>query len=445
MPTRLAAVVLLAAGFLVAPAAHAQIAGAAPGASLPDQPKLVLKPYQVADLVIPVGAGKEVKTDEARLIKLIQNTVAPKSWAQMGGQGTIDYFPLTLTLVVNQTPDVQEQVADLLARLRREQDTQVALEVRLVSLSDVVVERVGVDFNVNVPAAPAEQQQQAQPPAWVPCPADKAAFLNDKQLFLFLEGVQGEPRANVMQCPKVTTLSGQTAVVDTTTRQPFVTGLEASRREGKLVIIPKTEEIATGLRLSARPVVSADRRHVQVDLKIEQTELASPAVPVFPIAWQSGEVDDKGKPMQFTQFVQQPALNKRCLEQRVTIPDGGTVLLGGLKKVSEGRTEFGPPVLTKVPYVSRLFKNVGISREMQNVYVLVTPRVIVTEENECRPPACAEESEACPPACRQGKALAELLKAYDEACAAGHKDEAAKLAQAALILDPTCFAKGRGR
>jgi general secretion pathway protein D len=453
MPTRLAAALLLTAGFLAATAYAQESLVPVP---IADQPRLVLKPYQVADLIIPVGDGKAGKTDEARLIKLIQDTVAPKSWAAMGGRGTIDYFPLTMTLVISQAPDVQEQIADLLAALRREQDTQVALEVRLVTLSDVAVERVGCDFNVNVsaPAAPAEQQQQAQPPARVPCPADKAAFLNDKQVFLFLEGVQGEPRANVMQCPKVTTLNGQTAVVDTTTKQPFVTGLEASRCEGKLVIVPKTEEIATGLRMSARPVVSADRRYVQVDLKIEQTDLASAAVPLFPITWQSGEVDDKGKPVQVTQFVQQPALNKRCLEQRVTIPDGGTVLLGGLKRVTESRNEFGPPVLTKVPYVSRLFKNVGISREMQNVYVLVTPRVIVSEEQECKAtactrckdaPACAEESEACPPACRQGKALAELLKAYDEACAAGHKDEAAKFAQAALILDPTCFAKGRGR
>src|SRR5262249_6243761 len=154
-----------------------------------------------------------------------------------------------------------------------------------------------------------------------------------------------------------------------TTRQTFVTGLEAGRRGGQFVIVPKTEEIATGLRMSARPVVSADRRHVQVELKLEQADLASKVVPLFPVTWQSGATDEPGKPVQFTQYIQQPVVNKQCLEGKVTIPDGGTVLLGGLKKVSEGPNEFGPSVLTKVPYVNRLFKTTGISRETQNIYV----------------------------------------------------------------------------
>jgi general secretion pathway protein D len=441
MPTRVAAL-LLAAGLLPA-AAHAQEPSRLPALRAIHDAR-VLKPYQVADLVIPIGSGKEVKTDEARLIQLIQDTVAPKSWASMGGQGTIDYFPMTMTLIINQTPDVQEQIADLLATLRREQDTQVSLEVRVVTIPDAFIERIGVDFNAKPDGEQCPAKVQITREA-APCPTDKGVLLNDKQLFLFLEAAQGDQRTNVMQAPKVTALSGQTAVVDTTTKRTFVTGLESSRREGQLMIVPKTEEIATGFRMSARPVVSADRRQVQVELKVEQTDLASTVVPLFPITWQSGTADEPGKPVQFTQYIQQPVVNKQCVEGKVTIPDGGTVLLGGLKKVSEGPGEYGPPVLTKVPYVNRLFKNVGTVRETQNLYVLVTPRVIVTEEEERRQTGRAEEAEPCPPAKACAPALTALLQAYDEACAAGHKDEAAKYAQAALILDPTCFAKGRGR
>ena len=47
----------------------------------------------------------------------------------------------------------------------------------------------------------------------------------------------------------------------------------------------------------------------------------------------------------------------------MSVPDGGTVLLGGLKPLSEGRNEFGPPVLSKIPYINRLFKNVGYGRD----------------------------------------------------------------------------------
>src|SRR5262249_6708765 len=71
-------------------------------------------------------------TREDQLIELIQHTIAPHSWASMGGQGTIDYFPMTMSLVINQTPDIQEQIAELLETLRRLQDAEVAVEIRLI-------------------------------------------------------------------------------------------------------------------------------------------------------------------------------------------------------------------------------------------------------------------------------------------------------------------------
>jgi hypothetical protein len=107
--------------------------------------------------------------------------------------------------------------------------------------------------------------------------------------------------------------------------------------------------------------------------------------------------------------------------------------------------------------------------------VLVTPRVIVSaEEEEKKAPdatavkhgyqwlqglcpashfaemadACVVQAggtcapmgaEKCPKEPCRARVMAELLRAYHEACAAGRADEAAKLARAALTIDPTCF------
>ena len=157
------ATALLAAGVLSAAAARAQSPCAAPLPVSRPQERTMVATYQVADLVVPVEpfgtapgnpekpgkTAKKAATQEERLTRLIQDSIAPASWASRGGVGTIDYFPMTMTLVVNQTLVIQEQIADLLAHLRREQDTQVALEVRLVSIPEGFA-RVGVDFNVAV-------------------------------------------------------------------------------------------------------------------------------------------------------------------------------------------------------------------------------------------------------------------------------------------------------
>src|SRR5262249_37127733 len=63
--------------------------------------------------------------------------------------------------------------------------------------------------------------------------------------------------------------------------------------------------------------------------------------------------------------VQLPSFSFITVTTTVSVPDGGTVLLGGIKRLSEGRNEFGVPILSKVPYLNRLFKNVGIGRETQ--------------------------------------------------------------------------------
>ena len=50
--------------------------------------------------------------------------------------------------------------------------------------------------------------------------------------------------------------------------------------------------------------------------------------------------------------------------------------------LSEGRTEYGVPILDKVPYLDRLFKNVGIGRDTSSLMMMVTPRIIIQEEEE---------------------------------------------------------------
>src|SRR5207249_4163341 len=90
------------------------------------------------------------KTLEDVLIKLITNTIKPETWDSMGGPGTIDYFPLGMALTINQTPDIQEQIQELLHALRRLQDMEVAIEIRFITISEAFFERIGLDFNINI-------------------------------------------------------------------------------------------------------------------------------------------------------------------------------------------------------------------------------------------------------------------------------------------------------
>jgi type II secretory pathway component GspD/PulD (secretin) len=380
-------------------------------------------------------------TQEGMLIKLITGTIRPETWADAGGPGTIDFHPLTMALVVNQTPDIQEQIADLLQALRRLQDQEVAVEVRFISIAEDFFERVGVNFNMNIrneantisyeplltsgayrippyinkfipdrfitgltPAGsftsdlniPIQNNTffQSVPPfgGYTGLPGYGGitfglAFLSDIQLFLFLEAVSGDMRTNVMQAPKLTLFNGQTATLNVTDQQFFVTGTQLlPLQNGNITFQPQVQAQQFGVNLTLQAVISADRRFVRMSLNPNLTNLAPGPVQLFPVVVPifPNAPASPSDPVTFTQFIQQPISQNISVATTVMVPDGGTALLGGLKRLSEGRNEFGPPIISKIPYLDRLFRNVAYGRSTESLMMMVTPRIIIQEEEEER-------------------------------------------------------------
>ena len=385
------------------------------------------------------GPHSQKDTLEDLLIRLIQHTVEPNSWSEVGGKGTVQYYPIGLALVVNQTPDIQEQIQDLLAALRRLQDQEVAIEMRLVSVSEAFFEYLNVNFDINITNnnaryapqlitqqfTPAGQINAFQPngffsgltPAGTFTPdlgvpiknsssqfalppfgsfpgtlgADGGlslglAFLSDIQVFMFMEAAQGDRRFNVMQAPKITVFNGQNAFLQVQDAQYFLTSVNIVPFGSQLVFQPQNTPVFFGLALNVTPVVSADRRFVRLNLNPQLTNLVSATVPLVPVQIPVNDLFQdniqSNQPKILQTVFQQPAASTITLNTTVVIPDGGTVLLGGMKTLSEGRNEYGPPILSKIPYINRLFKNVGYGREAQSLMVMVTARIIINEEEE---------------------------------------------------------------
>ena len=55
------------------------------------------------------------------------------------------------------------------------------------------------------------------------------------------------------------------------------------------------------------------------------------------------------------------------------------------QELSRRADALGPPILSKIPYLSRLYRNVGYSREAREIFLFVTPRLIVNAEEEAAP------------------------------------------------------------
>ncbi len=384
----------------------------------------------------PGGMGGAALADFDTLIELITSTVHMNEWLENGGIGTIEEFPTTLSLVISQTEEVHQDIADLLDQLRRLQDLQVTIEVRFITLNDDFFERIGVDFNFDIddntgldPSNPffpddvgpsllfgldpsgaptgdldlkfTQDSFGAAIPQFGGFDANTAAnfgfaILSDIEVFFLLQAAQGDRRSNVLQAPKVTLFNGQQASVADQSQRPFVTSIVPVVGDFAAAQAPVITVLGEGTSLSVQAVVSHDRRFVRLTLVPFFSQIGEVSTFTFQgkTSTDSGTnvVDEDGKPIgkdnetRITEgsTVQLPTFSFTTVSTTVNVPDGGTVLLGGIKRLSEGRNERGVPMLSKIPYVSRLFKNVGIGRSTQSLMLMVTPRIIIQEEEEAR-------------------------------------------------------------
>jgi hypothetical protein len=121
-----------------------------------DDEDVYVATYYVADLVTPIAKPafsdtgelrrvKNAKPDFETLLNLITTTIEPNSWDDLGGPGAIESFEGNLSLVVNNTPSVHDQVAELLAQLRALQRAQVELRSTILSIPDDVLRKLGLE------------------------------------------------------------------------------------------------------------------------------------------------------------------------------------------------------------------------------------------------------------------------------------------------------------
>src|SRR6185295_8647615 len=226
------------------------------------------------------------------------------------------------------------------------------------------------------------------------------AILSDIEAFFLINASQGDRRSNVLQAPKVTLFNGQQAFVSDTSQTPFVISVIPVVGDFAAAQQPVIVVLSEGTFLTVQAVISNDRRFVRLTVvpffsqigKVDQFMFFGSTTTTKNTSNSTGQTtggDDEATTDNETTTtegvtVQLPTFSFVTVTTTVSVPDGGTVLLGGIKRLSEGRNEFGVPILSKLPYINRLFKNVGIGRETQSLMMMVTPRIIIQEEEEER-------------------------------------------------------------
>jgi type II secretory pathway component GspD/PulD (secretin) len=139
--------------------------------------------------------------------------------------------------------------------------------------------------------------------------------------------------------------------------------------------------VQSGVLLDVQATVSSDRKYVTLTLRPTLSRLrALVAFPVSALSAGGGQIG--GPTVSQTAFLQQPVQDITQVRTTVSVPDGGTLLLGGQTLAGEIERESGVPVLSKIPFLKRLFTNQSMAKDEQVLLILVKPTIVIQREKE---------------------------------------------------------------
>ncbi|MBN1796205.1 MAG: hypothetical protein JW804_05985 [Sedimentisphaerales bacterium] len=344
------------------------------------------------------------------LILLIQDTVAPDSWFEVGGDGTVTQYGGKL-LSVRQTAEIHNEISALLKELRKAQGYQIAIEARFLKVRENFLEDIGldIDFLFN-PGGKFSQISFAQKSFGLAAPlktgvdgslagasadiVDRVVastlsggygtILDDLQVAFLLNATQAHEDATLINAPKATVLSGESATFQSQKYLYYAGGIDVETRESTGTP-PRTSfnlnyedrSVNSGTTLNITPTIASDKKHVLLNIEVQLNDFLGFRsqfidIPVV------GDVGGGGGQL----TIEFPETEVARVQTRVSVPDGATLLLGGQKLGAEIEKEAGVPILSKIPVLGRAFSNRSKVKDHKILLIMVKPTIILNEETE---------------------------------------------------------------
>ncbi len=377
------------------------------------------------------GAAQEGVTsfgDTDALMTLIQGNVAdPDYWTADG----VSIAPSgTDKLVVVAAPNVQREVSAFLDDLRAFSGLVVTIETRFLTVTDDFLRDVGIDIRgigngtpgrlallddvtnglLNNASAGFDNGGVGLPANASSAPSAGAFYNNnsdgdyrartenvfdqalgtritniggavlqytlvdDTDLSLILRAVEKSQEGRVLQAPSVTVFNTQRANITLINQLTFVQDFDVEVAQTAFIADPIIGIIQDGVVLDVQPTVSHDRKYITLQLRPTIANLVRP-IPTFTTSLGA-----------FTTpvTIQIPELQVQKAGTTVRVPDGGTLLMGGLKNISQRDLKSETPWISSIPFASFFFSRKGSSEEMRNLMVIVKATISDLKEQEAR-------------------------------------------------------------
>ncbi|MEK7298095.1 MAG: hypothetical protein AAB069_09365, partial [Planctomycetota bacterium] len=344
-----------------------------------------------------VVKGKDTSERIVDLIEQIVTTIEPLSWSnhvgvigttdaveqrriRVAGQGEGSVVARTGQpgdLVVVNSQYVHKQIEVLLAALRSSQNLQVSIEVRFITVTDKFMEDIGSNITELFSKKTSLDTGAASITGGLNI---NYSILNNTMVEGFIRAIQESKGSEILTSPRITLSNTQRGNIAVVRMLSYIKGATAASGGA----LPEIAVVPEGTTFDVRPIVSADRKYVYLEVTPSVYDLKEP-IEVQPIKITSTAVG-LGAPVIGETFldIKLPEVTLSQVSVTVSVPDKGTLLIGGLGSINKDNLTTGIPILSKIPILKTLFSRNQKNNEKRTMLILLKPTIIIREEQEER-------------------------------------------------------------
>jgi len=364
--------------------------------------------------------GEKVNINSAEdLATLITENVAVGTWEDEG----VSISEAGGNMIVVHSAEVQQQVKAFLEELRRFSSSLVTIESKFLVIGDNFLQEVGVDFrgldnpgspftdldDANLDLNPTLGLDNSGDGETLTAPSAGAfydeggdgdirgrtenifddalgsalstiggltaqwTFLNDLQISAILRLVEKSESVELINDQILSVHNTQRAYVTVVNQQAYVQDFDVEVAQLQAIADPQINVLTEGIVLDVRPTISQNRKYLT--LEVQPTVASVVALTDFSttLAGQTAAVT-----------FQLPELEVQSVFTTATVPDGGSILIGGLSRIRNIERRAEVPWIANIPLVGFFFKEDGTSDERESLMILIRAYISDVKEELAR-------------------------------------------------------------
>ncbi len=369
----------------------------------------------------PFGfVGEQQKLiDIDNLVTMIQENVETASWEEGGSLEGYDGHIIVVT-----TPEIQAKVNDFLEDLRNFSSSMVTIETKFMTVGDNWIQEIGVDFRgladnplsditngledmasrgldnggtgsagSNAAGAPssgfyyndeADGDMRGRTENFFGSDLGETlstmggmtfqySLLNDLELAAVLRAVEKSQNLVLINDQVLSVHNTQRAYVTILNQRAYIQDFDVEVATFQAVADPQINVLNEGVVLDVRPTIHHDRRYVTLEVQPTVAKVVN-------VRRYSTTLGGNTSPVEF----ELPELEVQSVFTTAHIPDGGSILLGGLTDIRNVERRAEIPWLARIPLVGFFFKSEGYNDENKSLIILIQAKITDVREEVAR-------------------------------------------------------------